>query len=80
MIVRSAVCWAIYTVLSKSVLARYRPMAVTILSICIGTSFLLMIALAVEDLSGFRESQLRSGGDNPLPRALLPWSDLSTVV
>lgn len=50
LIVGSAVCWAIYTVLGKSVLERYRPMAVTIINMAIGTFFLLVIALAVEDL------------------------------
>jgi drug/metabolite transporter (DMT)-like permease len=51
LIIGSAVCWAIYTVLGKSVLERYKPLAVTIINMAIGTSFLVVVALAMEDLS-----------------------------
>lgn len=51
LIIGSAVCWAIYTVLGKSVLERYKPLAVTIINMAIGTFFLVVVALVTEDLS-----------------------------
>jgi drug/metabolite transporter (DMT)-like permease len=51
LILGSGVCWAIYTVLGKPMFTRYKPMTVTITNIVIGTLFLVILALTVENFS-----------------------------
>ncbi len=51
LVLSSAVCWAIYTVLGKSMFSRYNSVAVTIISITVGTAFLLVFASITEDFS-----------------------------
>ena len=51
LILGSGVCWAIYTVLGKSMFTRYKPMTVTIINMVVGTLLLVVFALITEDFN-----------------------------
>jgi len=50
LIVASILSWAIYTIVGKPMLQRYEPMMVTFYSMLVGTPFLVIAALAKEDV------------------------------
>lgn len=51
LILGSAICWAIYTIVGKTMFSSYKPIVITTFSILIGTVFLLIYTLTIEDIT-----------------------------